>query len=674
MKVYMRYIIFAVCVLSALFGVSNRAYAQIITVKGNVTDVDNNPIVGATVVIVGNSVSGAITDMDGNYQINAKSGDRLLVSFIGYTDAEVAVNSSATVYDVVLTQDNNILEEVVVLGYGTVKKKDLTGSIEFISGEDVVKSMAINPAEALNGRISGVVVSKTSNRPGASMSMQIRGKNSFNYSNEPLYVIDGVPSTDGMQRVNAEDIESIDVLKDASSCAIYGSRGSNGVVIITTKGATNKEGFVISYNGSVGLKTATRIPDMLGSEGNGLEYVDFRVEQWTNKMGSSSLSTEAFLTDDERRRIKNGEYYDWLREFAQDAITTNHSLSASGSTEKSSYTMGVGYTSDGGLAGSESYDRLTANIGAEYRLADKVRVGMSTYVTDSETNHGSSDALLNAYLIAPIVSLYESDGVTQTFTNRAGGRVNPFVQDANTKNITEAWSVNASAFLAYDPVKNLTLKSQIAAQYDGSIYGYWTGTYSQYGLGVNDPYASRADYYNQNIVWDNTVTYDNVINEKHNLNIIGLFSVQQDQHRYSAMTGEGLPYDSDWHAIQTAEQITNVSSSYWESAMVSYMSRANYVYDDRYLFTLAARYDGTSRLSEKNRWGLLPSAAIGWSVKNEAFLEDVDWVDALKFRVSWGKTGNNNVGYNVTQTVLGLNPYVMGDSGVKGFGLNGSLT
>ena len=658
----------------ALFGIETSMFAQggTRTIEGRVTDGTNNPLPGVTVIIDG-TITGTTTGMDGSYSIKAKSGEVMVFSFIGYTSGKVTVVNATTSYDVVLKVDAELISDVVVIGYGTVKKKDLTGSIESLSGEDIVKSMAVNPAEALNGRVSGVLVTKKSNRPGADMSIQIRGKNSFNFSNEPLYVIDGVPTTGGMRHLNPEDIASMDVLKDASSCAIYGSRGSNGVVIITTKGAVGSDEFVINYSGSVGIKTATRIPDMLGSEGNGMEYVDFRTTQWTNKFGPASLSTPGFLTDDERRRVKNGEYYDWLREFAQDAIVTNHSLSASGSTAKTTYSFGVGYTNDGGLAGSENFERLTANMGVQHKLADKVTMGMNAYFTDNTINHGSQDALFNAYLITPIISRYEPDGVTPMFTHRPGGRVNPFVQDENTKHISEGWAFNTSAFVSYKPVKTVTLKTQFAAQYDGAVTGYWTGSDSQYGQGVKDPYASRSEGYNQNMVWDNTITYEETLNDVHSLNAIGLFSIQNDTHRNSGMSGEGLPYGSDWHAIHTAEQITNVNSSYWESSMVSFMGRINYVYDSRYLFTVTARYDGTSRLSKENRWGLLPSAAVGWSLKNESFLENVSWINTLKLRVSWGKTGNNNIGHNVTSTLLGLNPYEMGGSGIKGFGLGESL-
>lgn len=647
------------------------AQGKAFAVSGRVTDTKGAPVIGATIT-VDRTMNGTTTASDGSYRITVREGDLLRFSFMGCVTQEFTASAALSHLDVTLEEDAQQIGDVVVIGYGAVQKKDLTGSIESLSGTEIAKAMTVNPADALNGRVSGVLVTKASNRPGADMSIQIRGLNSFNYSNEPLYVIDGVPSSSGMRHINPEDIESIDILKDASSCAIYGSRGANGVVIVTTKGVNNKEGFTIEYSGYAGLKTPTRIPDMLGSKGDGMEYVDFRIKQWTTKFGASSLSTDAFLTPNERRHIKHGEYYDWLREFSRNAVTTNHSLSASGSTASTSYTFGVGYMQDGGLAGSENFSRLTANVGLEYRVREKARIGMRAYMSHNKINHGSDEALLNAYYITPIVGRYEPDG-TPTFSHRPGGRVNPFVQDANTKNESDGWSYNVSAYLSYTPVEHLTLKTQFATQYDGAVNGYWTGTDSQYGQGVKDPYATRSEGYNQNWVWDNTVTYENTFRDKHKLSVIALFSMQKDLHQGSGMTGEGLPYDSDWHAIHTAEQITNVNSNYWESAMVSVMGRVNYVFREKYLFTVTARYDGTSRLARGNRWGLLPSAAVGWSIRNENFLRDKEWLNTLKLRLSWGKTGNNNIGYNVTRTQLSLSPYMLGGSGIKGFGLGGSL-
>jgi len=638
--------------------------------KGNVTDSRGETLPGVTMQIKGTTL-GTVTDIDGKYEIDIAIGQTIICSYIGFETQEIQVKSSG-ILNIVMKEADQFLKDVVVIGYGTVQRKDMTGSIETLSSKEITKAMTVNVSEALNGRVSGVLVTKASNRPGADMTIQIRGLNSFNYSNEPLFVIDGVPSQSGLRTLNPEDIESIDVLKDASSCAIYGSRGSNGVVIVTTKGATKTEGFQIEYSGSIGLKTPTRMPDMLGNKGNGMEYVNFRIQQWTNKFGQSSLSTPAFLTEDERRHIKYGEYYDWLREFAEDGLITNHTITATGGSQNTSYTFGLGYMLDEGISGSEKFSRITSNIGIEQRMGDKIRMGINAYISYNLINHGSQDALYNAYLITPIVGRFNLDG-SPTFSHRPGGRVNPFLQDKNYKNESDGWAVNTMAFLEYKPIKDLALKTQIAMQYDGATQGTWVGTDTQAGQGVKAPTASRSEGTNKNWVWDNTATYDKIISDKHRINAIGLFSLQKDTHKASGMTGEGMPYDSDWHAIHTADQITNVNSSYWESMMVSFMGRINYVLLDKYMFTLTGRYDGTSRLGKDNRWGLLPSAAIGWQLKNEEFMKNIDWLSGLKLRASWGKTGNNSVGHDVTLTKLDMSTYYLGGSGQKGFGIGKAL-
>jgi TonB-dependent starch-binding outer membrane protein SusC len=638
--------------------------------KGKVTNVQLEALAGVNVIIQESNL-GTTTDANGDFKIKALTGQTLIFSFIGHDSRQIIV-ANAGFLNIRLQENTKSLSDVVVIGYGKIPKKDITGSIVSLSAKEIAKAMPVNVTEALNGRVSGVLVTKASNRPGADMSIRIRGENSFNFSNEPLYVINGVPNQLGMRNLNPADIESIDILKDASSTAIYGSRGSNGVVIITTKGANKKEGFNIEYNGYAGIKTPTRIPDMLGNKGNGMEYLNFRIAQWKTKFGASSLSSPSFLTQDERRHVKYGEYYDWLREFSKDAITTNNSVLVTGGAKNTSYSFGLGAMKDGGIAGSENFERLTSNMGIEQRIDDKLKAGLNINISYNIINHGSSDALFNAYLITPIVGRFQAD-YTPTFSHRPDGRVNPFIQDENTKHISEGWAANVSTFLEYKPIKQLALKTLFASQYDGATSGTWDGTNSQYGQGIKLPNASRSEGFNKNWVWDNTVTYDAQINEVHKFNAIGLFSVQKDTHKSSGMVGQGLPYQSDWHAIQTANQITNVNSNYWESSMLSVMGRLNYSLLDKYLLTITTRYDGTSRLAKDNRWGLFPSAAIGWQLQKENFLSNVKFINGLKLRASWGKTGNNNVDHNVTLSRLGLSSYPFGGTGQKGFGLGGSI-
>lgn len=657
------------CLFLLLCGFTSLQAQNVLTVKGVVLDGSKEPLPGASVRVLG-SQSGTVTNMDGNFEIKIQQGKTLSFSFIGCLTKEILIKENQSNLIVQLSDDTKQLKEVVVIGYGTVEKKDLTGSIQSVTSKELGKLVTSDVSGALNGRVGGVLVNKTSNRPGADTKIEIRGVNSLNFSNEPLYVIDGVPSQTGMRHLNSADIESIDILKDASSSAIYGSRGANGVVIITTKGANKHQGFNIDYSGYVGVKTPTRIPDMIGNMGNGMEYVDYRIALWQNKYGSSSLNRPDFLTDNERLRIKNGEYYDWLRELSQNALTTNHSISASGGSDKLSFSFGLGYLKDNGMVGDEGFQRLTANIGLEYRFSEKFKMGVNSYISMNNTNEGANDALINAYFLPPTVSPYDVDGSYLFNAQPTSSKINPFVQLQNNKRVKEANYTNFSSFIEYQPIKGLTFKSQIATQFDSDVFGEWIGQMTQAKNGLNAPEAFRKESSNKNWVWDNIVTYDKKWNDIHHLNVIGLYSVQKEMHRGSEMRGDGLPYNSDWHAIETAEEIRDVKSNYWESSMMSFMGRVNYTLKDRYLLTLTGRYDGTSRLASKNQWGFMPSAALGWQMKNESFLKDVSWVSSLKPRVSWGKSGNNNIDHDITLTKLNLIHYLYGGNGANGFSLS----
>lgn len=646
------------------------SYSQQITIKGRVTESGNEALPGVSVLVKGTHI-GTTTDIKGNFSINVPDKNSILVfSFIGYATLERKSDTNPLLVN--MSSDNVQLNDVVVVGYGTQQKKDLTGAIQSLKSTDLLKAMNTDVTESLNGHVAGVLVTKSSNRPGSDMSVEIRGLNSINSSNEPLYVIDGVPSYSGLKYISSSDIESIDVLKDASSCAIYGSRGANGVVIITTKGATKTKGFSIGYNGSEGIKVPTRIPDMIGNEGNGMEYVNYRIALWKKKYGDSSLSRSDFLTSAEKKRIKYGQYYDWLRELSHNSFVSTHNINSSGSTENSSYTMGLGYLNDGGLVGNENFTRITANIGLEHRISDKVKTGLTVYLSKNNSDLGSNNALLNAYFIPPIESPWDEDGNLIFNCQPTSSKINPLVQIQNDINQSEAYYMNASSFIEISPIKDLKLKSQISYQFDTNVTGEYVGMYTQENAGVNPAYATRNEDRNANWVWDNTVSYKKKLDGNNRIDLTGLFSMQKDEHLGSSMTGTDLPYESDWHAIETASEITNVSSYYWESAMVSYMFRANYTLMDRYMITATGRYDGTSRLAMGKQWGFMPSLAFAWQMKEEGFLRDLENIDNLKVRLSYGKTGNNNLNYDISVSKLALSKYLFDDSGTNGFGTNSS--
>lgn len=670
MNVFLRTILSLVFLLPLLAYADNHSVEQGNKVYGVVYDENKDPLIGASIVVE-NTTRGTITNMDGEFSLTVNTGEILVVSYIGFVSQEFKIERGDESMEIILIEDSQFMDELVVIGYGTVQKKDLTGAIQTLSSNDLVKALPINPAEALNGRIGGVEVRKSTNRPGSDVSILIRGMNSINYSNEPLYVIDGTPTTSGMKFINPSDIESIDILKDISSSAIYGSRGANGVVIITTKGASKKEGVNISYDGYMGVKTATRIPDMIGNKGNGLEYVNYRTKLWEKKYGVSSLMREDFLTDDEKHRIKHGEYYDWLREVAQTGTISNHNLTVSAGSNKLSYSFGVGYTDDKGLVGNERFQRITINSGLEYN-SDYFRSGVSMYGSINNRNEGANDALINAYFLPPIVSPYDNNGDLLFKVQPTSSRYNPFIDIQNTKRMNDATYTNINGFVEVLPFKNISLKSQISGQYDSYEAGNYFGTDTQARAGINSPVSSQSTGRNLNWTWDNIVTYNETLSNIHRFNFIGLLSVQKDTHKANSMGAEGLPYESDWYAIQTADKVMNVSSSYWESSLISLMGRLNYTLLDKYLVTVTTRYDGTSRLSSKNRWSVLPSVALGWHINNEDFMKDVDLISQLKLRIGYGKSGNNSVPHDVYLTKLAQSRYNFGSTGVNGFGVGGS--
>lgn len=666
----MKYItktLYIVCFVLAYFCV-NTSYAQdLITLKGLVSDESGEPIIGANVLVKG-STNGTITDFDGRFTLNVPKNSTLEISFIGYETKSIQIKNNKAL-NIVLQPNSYMLDAVVVVGYGTLSRKDITGSVASMAGNDLIKAMDANVTESLGGKISGVNITKSSNRPGAGMSMEIRGKSSLTGSNSPLYVIDGVPSYNGLDFINAADIQSIEVLKDASSTAIYGSRGANGVVLVTTKGATKREGFTIDYNGYVGLKTPTNIPDMIGNMGNGLEYYDYRTLLWKRKYGEGSLARPDFLTDAEKLRIKNGEFYDWIRELASNSMVVEHSLSGSGGTEKTSYSLGLGYIKNDGFIGNESYERYTANIGLEHKITNKFTFGLRNYLAVSKTDHGSNDALLNAYLIPPIVSPYDENGNYLFNCQPTSSKINPFIQVENNIRQTDAFYANLVGFLEYKPIKGLSIKTQAALQYNSSTYGEWVGTMTQQNSGVTPPSATRKEDNSQTILWENIVNYNKTFADVHRLNATAVFSMQKDASKGSEASVENLPYESLWHALGTAENIRNLSSYYFETKMMSSVLRLNYSYDDRYTLTLTGRYDGTSRLAADNRWGFMPSVAVAWQIKNENFLKDVDWISSLRPRISYGKSGKEgHLRHDITWLRLEQSRYSLGDSGVNGFG------
>ncbi|MFR9537709.1 MAG: TonB-dependent receptor [Rikenellaceae bacterium] len=635
---------------------------------GTVVDPQGEPIVGAAVEIKDTQL-GTLTDVDGTYSIRVAPNQTLIVSYMGYVTQEVAVNNR-TKLDIVLEEDSQAIDDVVVVGYGSVRRSDLTGSVGSITAEALTVSSKSNVLNAMQGQVAGVYISATNSRPGEGFDMVIRGNSSISGTNTPLVVIDGVTGAD-LESVNPEDIESLDILKDASATAIYGSRGANGVIIVTTK--RGKAGTLnVRYSGYVGIKSLTNLPNFT----DGDQYVDLAMEyyrtadasgdaKWDGSATYRELSA-AFTDPSELKAVETGNYYDWIGETSQHGIMTSHTISATGGTEKAQYAFGAGYYDETGMMAPERYTRYSVRASADVKANDRFKFGVSTYLTYSDTEDGNNDLWQDLYRMRPTQHPYDLVTGEQTWKYSSNNLFNPQVTQNNIRENTIAMKMNANAYIDYSPVEGLSLKSMFAPSLDASRYGRFRGTWTKALQGTSQPVVIGNTKLNVDYVWDNIANYNKTFG-KHGLDLTGVFSVSRDQYEYYYFSVKDLPYDSYWNAIGTGT-VSSISSSYTQSQLMSYLARVNYTYDDRFLLTASGRYDGSSKLAEGSKWGFFPSAAAAWRVSEEDFMESTkNWLTNLKLRLSYGIIGNDSISAYQTAGTLTSTSYTFGDSSAIGF-------
>ncbi len=615
----------------ALQGVSQTANK----VTGLVVDSNNDPVIGATIKIVGTSV-GAVTDIDGKFTVNASPQDRLQISYVGYVAQEIAVGSK-TNFRIILKDDSELLDEVVVVGYGTMKKSDLTGAISSVSAETFIAGGNISPLGAIQGSVPGVNIVRNNTKPGGGYDIKIRGLSSISKSNAPLIVIDGVPGAD-LDNVNPDDIEKMDILKDASATAIYGSRGANGVLIVTTKrGKSGKP--VINYNGYAGFRQYTNVPKM--KEGD--DWVQHAREAYRAVNNNVYRTDEEIFTDaSELKAVQDHNYFDWLDAGSSNAFMTNHSLSAAGGTDIVQYSLGGSYTYEDGMVDPQMYERYNIRAAVDVQAMRDVKLGVSTYITNSKRDTGNSDLVQELMRMRPTQhpnSLIDGKPIWAYTSN---GRYNPLITEQNELNQTKKLNVLANLYLAVTPLKGLEIKSTyspyISNQQVGQYRGRWTNARKGSADGATAWMRKRTD---TNWVWDNIASYKWSRN-KHTLDAMGAFSMQKNVEEQVQGNSQYIKYKSLWYNLQGGST-TGLTSYYKQSTLMSYLGRINYAFMDRYLLTLSGRYDGSSKLAEGNKWAFFPSAAVAWRINEEAFMNEVDWVSSLKLRLSYGQIGNDSV-------------------------------
>ncbi len=667
--------------LSVVFSLS--VYAQNITVKGTVSDESGEPLMGATVMVKGTN-NGVATDLDGNYSISAPSKGTLVFSYIGYDNLEMPVNGRSTI-DVVMQSNSMMLDEVVAIGYGTVRKKDLTGAVSSVSGSELAKVPVVSAAQALQGKAAGINIVQQSGAPGAGVNVTVRGGASLTQSTDPLYIVDGFPMDNALSNIDINDIESIDVLKDASSTAIYGARGSNGIIVITTKSASQGK-TKIDYNGFVSFDV---LPQKLKVMDNALAYTQYQYElialrnnyglftQYYDDNFDYANDPEFYTGVYDRMYNRYGDSYalDMQGEgFGGSAVTQNHSLSISGGSEKTKYLVSYNFVGNDGLLANHDYTRNSLRAKINTELYKGVKFDFSSFFYNASTHGGGKFDGLDDLVKYPINggTMFTRDELlnTQTLGELRGmtslySSTNQLVQNRAATSKKRERRLELNAGVTVDFLDAFTWRT--AGNYV-SKWGKSTSFAGPEGTGyLLDPLNTgqsgsigTSEGYNWHIA--NTLTYAKTFNQKHDLTVM-----LGQEYSYSESEGTSLSlkkFPNPNHGldeIATAE-VSAKSTSHSHSNMLSFFGRASYTYDNRYLLTATMRADGSSKFAKGNKWGYFPSASAAWRISQERFFQEsniINVINNLKLRVGYGVTGNNGIGDNLYTTAVTIGSYPM---------------
>jgi TonB-linked SusC/RagA family outer membrane protein len=650
---------------SAFFWLNGFSQDNLIT--GRISAADGNPISGVSVTLKGSS-SGTVTDAEGRFSITASRSQVLVFSYVGYKTKEVTIHNPGNLDIQLETSDNN-LNSVVVIGYGSQKKSDVTGAISSISEKSLREVPVTSPDQMLQGRAAGVYVLNAGNKPGDGVTVRIRGRRSFNAGNDPLYVIDGVPLTGGLNDINPGDIESMEILKDASATAIYGSRGANGVIIITTKrgrlGRTN-----VSYNGYYGISNIARYADLM----NGEQFAEYKRE---SRRAVINPATNKPLYDDtdpdadaklfeavELQSIKEGSYTDWQRLMIKKGHSQNHEISINGGSASTKFNVALGYFQDIGIIPGQDYTRYTTRVNLDQAIGKRFKAGISSLGSYSirngqDVNPYGLSADFGALTENPLGKAYDSAGNLIFLPTSDGLRSNPLSElvPGAVINRAKRFRLLSNVYGEVEILDGLKFRSSFSPDLIQNHLGNFRGSLTRERRN-GDPSASTAEDFTFNYTWENLLTYKKKISSKHSLDFTGLYSIQAHSLENSQVSVTGLPVESmEYYNMGAASVISGVGSAYENWTILSYMARINYAYDNRFLLTLTGRADGSSKFAQGQRWGYFPSIALGWNILNEKFMSTVNLFSVLKLRASYGRTGNEGIAPYQTNSLLTRTQY-----------------
>ena len=645
--------------LIIMFVFSLHANAQV-TVSGTISD-DGGPIPGANVNLKGTK-NGVSTGFDGTYSItNVPSNGVLVFSFLGLKSKEVAVNGQKQI-NVVLEEDLSTLKEVVVIGYGAQRKEAVTGSVASISGSIMREVPSANVTQALQGRIAGVEMMQTSTKPGATMQIRIRGTRSLTAGNDPLIVLDGIPFSGTLADISPDDIKSIDILKDASATAIYGSRGANGVILVSSNRGTKGQKAQISYNTYTGYKTAVKYPMM-----DGPKYVAFR------KLAGKNLVNGLDESDDVNT--------DWQDLFYRTGIVTSHDVAVTGASEKGNYNFGANYYKDEAVMPGSEYQRYSIRAALDQELG-LFRIGFSSNNNYSITD-GAGLGMYGILSMSPIANPYNEDGSLKR-TVRMPQDENWVYTKESMRNLGDKWVDRNKAFGTYNSayaelkipaVEGLKARVNIGGNIRMSNSGNYTGI-GVFNSNINNPnVASIGNSLSTSWTVESILSYDRTFAQKHKVSALAMYSAEQTTFNSSSISRRNIAGDSFqyFNLGQTSTgdnddiTINNNNQAYTQSGLKSYMARAMYSYADRYMISATFRSDASSRLAPSNQWHSYPAISAGWNINKESFMSNVSWLDALKLRAGYGQTSNQSVAPYATLGTLSTRPYNFGDTNAIGY-------
>jgi TonB-dependent starch-binding outer membrane protein SusC len=641
------------CLVGCLLLLWSAAQGQT-TIRGRIVDETGTSLPGVNVLLKG-TTSGTTSDSDGGYSIQVPGEDAVLVfSFIGYTAVEETAGNR-NVIDVTLLPNIQSLTEVVVVGYGTQRQEAVTGSVVSMSGNALRDMPSPNISQALQGRAVGVDISQTSTKPGTAMQIRVRGTRSLLASNDPLIVLDGIPFAGSINDIDPNSIKSIDILKDASATAIYGSRGANGVLLITTNRGTKGQKAQVSYNGYHGVKAVfAKYPMMSGPEFAALRAAS--AQKFNNTLDES-----------------NDVNTDWQDMIYKNAMVTSHDVGLSGGTEKGTYYFGAGYFRDEAVVPLQNFTRYSMRFSLDQQINKYIRIGINSNSNYSITNGDNVPALGMALGRSPIANPYNADGSMKEVIQESTTGAQWVPSRERFENLGDKYVDKTKAYGTYNTVfteigipgvEGLKYRVNFGLNMRQSNYGNYTGEGVFSGVPTTPSTAAISSTLMTNWAVENLLTYDRSFG-KHEVNAVLLYSAQQETSNTSRVTARDIPADQfQFYNLGRADGVITVNpadQSYNQWGLLSYMGRVMYSYDDRYMLSATFRSDGSSRLAPGHKWHTYPAISAGWNISREQFMADISQINLLKLRVGYGQTSNQSVNPYQTLGLLSTRPYNFGD-------------